>query len=121
MVKWSKRCFETDTLSNSHLNILICDDKTLEKFPIRSAQHVIHYSLPQKMDTFKQRYITCYGFYEDRLRRKLLQHEHDLLQPVSHVYFDEQFTDEYIEIFELLWKRTQCHMPSLLMNTVQVI
>lgn len=93
----------------------------LEKFPIRSAQHIVHYSLPQKLKTFKQRYITCYGFYEDRLRRKLLYQENELARPISHVYFDEQLTDEYIEVFELLLKRTQCQPPPLLIETVQVI
>lgn len=110
-----------DTQSSSHLNILISDDKTLEKFPIRSAQHIVHYSLPQKLETFKQRHITCYGFYEDRLRRKLLYRENDLLRPISHIYFDEHLTDEYIDVFELLWKRTSCQLPALLIETVQVI
>lgn len=110
-----------ETQSSSHSNILICDDETLEKFPIRSAQHVVHYSLPQKLETFKQRYIVCYGFYEDRLRRKLLFRENDLQRPVSHVFFDDHYTDEYIEIFELLWKRTRCQPPALLVDTVQVI
>lgn len=110
-----------DTQSGSHLNILICDDETLEKFPIRSAQHIVHYSLPQKLETFKQRHITCYGFYEDRLRRKLLFQEKDLQRPISHVYFDEHFTGEYIEIFELLLKRAQCHLPAFLIEIVQVI
>lgn len=121
LVKWSKRCFSVETQSSSYLNILVCDDKTLEKFPIRSAQHIIHYSLPDKLQVFKQRHITCYGFYEDRLRRKLLNRENDLSPCISHVYFDENLTEEYIEIFELLLKRTQCQPPPVLIETVQVI
>lgn len=121
LINWSKRCLTVDTQSSSYLNILVCDDKTLEKFPIRSAQHIIHYSLPQQLKTFTQRYITCYGFYEDRLRRKLLFREKDLSRPISHVYFDDHLTDEYIDIFELLLKRTQCQPPPELIETVQVI
>lgn len=92
----------------------------LEKFPIRSAQHIIHYSLPEKAKTFAQRFVTCYGFYEDRLCRKLLFQENDLPRPISHVYFDEHLTDGFIEIFELLINRTDCRPPAILVEIVQV-
>lgn len=72
------------------------------------------------MRTFTQRHITCYGFYEDRLRRKLLHGENNLSPPIAHVYFDENHTDEYIEIFELLLKRAKCQLPPDLIATVQV-
>lgn len=72
------------------------------------------------METYKQRYITCYGYYEDRLRRELLFRENNLAHPVSHTYFDDNFVDEYIEIFELLLQRAQCQPPSDLIKIVQV-
>lgn len=121
LLKWTKRCLSVETQSSSALNILVCDDETLAKFPIRSAHHIIHYSLPQRLQIFKQRYITCYGFYEDRLSRKLLYRENGLMRPISIAYFDDQFVDEYIEIFELLLKRAKCQPPSDLIKIVHVM
>lgn len=69
-----------------------------------------------------QRFITCYGFYEDTLRRELLHNEDgiNLIRPFSLVYFDDNHSDEYIETYELLLNRTQCEMPSDLTEIVQV-
>lgn len=120
LINWSKRCLSAEAHTQPHLNILVCDDGALEKFPIRSAQHIIHYSLPDKVQAFSKRFITCYGFYEDRLCRKFLFREKDLPRPISLVYFDEHLTDEYIEIFELLLNRTECQLPTFLIETVQV-
>lgn len=121
LVNWTKRC-----LSSQHnftiRNILVCDDEHLRMFPIRTAAHIVHYSLPNKLETFMQRFITCYGFYEDTLRRELLHNEDEinLSRPFSLVYFDDNHTDEYIETYELLLNRTQCEMPSDLTEIVQV-
>lgn len=121
LIQWSKKCLSAEAHTNAHLNILVCDDETLAKFPIRSAQHLIHYSLPEKVRTFSQRYITCYGFYEDRLCRELLIQEKHLPRSVSQVFFDEHLTAEYIQIFELLMSRTESQPPTHLNETIQVI
>lgn len=104
------------------MNILVCADENLSSFPIRTAAHIVHYSLPNKLDTFKQRYITCYGFYADRLRRQLLhiQDESQLQQPYSLVYFDNNYSDEYIHIYYMLLDRTECELSMHHTQTVQV-
>lgn len=68
-----------------------------------------------------QRHITCYGYYEDKLRQQLLSDEDDdLSRPRSLVYFDEKYIDEYIGIFEMLLNRTECKPPRDLTEIVQV-
>lgn len=121
LVNWTKRCLSSRH-NLSKQNILVCDDENLKMFPIRTAAHIIHYSLPNKLETFMQRYITCYGFYEDRLRRELVHNENEsnLNRPFSLVYFDAHHSDEYIETYELLLNRAQCELPSNLTEIVQV-
>lgn len=119
LLNWSNRCQLSEN-NVSNRNILVCYDANLSIFPIRTATHLIHFSLPNKLEEFLYRYITCYGFYNDRLQRELLDKEDELIHPVSLAYFDENFCEDYIEIFEALSNRTKCVLPSDLKQTVTV-
>lgn len=122
MVNWTKRCLSIRNHHNNTTNILVCDDENLKIFPIRTAAHIVHFSLPNKVEIFKQRFITCYGFYEDRLRRKLIHMQDDtsLQQPHCEIYFDDNYFEDYIHTYELLRDRTNCELPMHLTLSVQV-
>lgn len=119
-MNWTNCCvsFEHQQLTP---NILVCDDKDLSVLPIRTANHIVHYSLPDKLKIFMQRFITCYGFFDDYLRRELIQNDANLQQSISLVYFDLSLTAELMSIYELLLTRTNCHMPIELEEIVGVM
>lgn len=117
-MNWTERSRTLDT----NRNILICDDDNLRKYPIRTAAHVIHYSLPNKLHTFLQRHIACFGFYAENMEQELVckVSPNDLDVPISLTYFDDNLCDEFIQIYQFLASRTRCELPELLTDTVEV-
>lgn len=106
----------------SKRNVLVCDDYKLNAYPIHAATHLVHYSLPNKVDTFLQRFNTCFAYYAEKLDRDLLPTDdrHELNPPICLAYFDECKPDEWIEIYEILAQRTHSEIPSELSNTCEV-
>lgn len=100
-------------------NILVCHDENLSKYPIRTAAHIIHYSLPKNLQLFVNRYMVCFGYYAEKLDRELLSGD-ELNVPISLTYFDENLGDEFIEIYQFLAKRTQCDFSEFLRETIEV-
>lgn len=103
-------------------NILVCEDANLKNYPIRTACHIVHYSLPNKLETFLHRFVTCFGYYAEKLDRELLNKtdRYELSQPISLVYFDDNFSEELIQIHEVIAQKTQSEIPSLLTDTIEV-
>lgn len=108
---------------NPFSDILVLHDEDLRATPIRTAAHIIHFSLPNKLETFMHRYIICCDFNKDRLSRGLVQNEDevDLNRPFSFIFFDhvDNHMEEYIEIYELL-RRAKCEMTSDITEFVTV-
>lgn len=116
-MEWTERSQTLD--SRSSRNILVCDDESLSKYPIRTAAHIIHYSLPNKVQTFVNRYMVCFGYYAEKLDRELLRND-ELNRPISLIYIDENFSEEFVQIYELLVKRANCEFPIFLQKTIEV-
>lgn len=121
MVTWTEQSLGLDA-SHSNRNILVCEDANLESFPIRTASHIVHYSLPNELQTYLYRFITCFGYYAEKLERELLNKpdRYEMFRPISVTYFDDNLCDEFVQIYEVLSNRTQTEMPIELKNTVQV-
>lgn len=121
LVNWTEQSISVDT-SPSYRNILVCEDGNLDLYPIRTANHIVHYSLPNDLQTFLYRFITCFGYYAEKLERDLLNkpNRYELARPISVTYFDDNVCDEFIQIYELLANRTQSEIPPLLMEAAQV-
>lgn len=120
-MNWTEQSRTLDTYL-SHPNILVCEDANLNVYPIRTASHIVHYSLPDKLQTFLQRFITCFGYYAEKLDRELLNKEdrHELVRPISLVYFDDNLCEEFIQIYQTILQRTQCNPSPFLADTVEV-
>lgn len=120
-MSWTEQSLNFDS-SIEHRNILVCEDKNLDQLPIRTATHIVHYSLPNQLQTFLYRFLTCFGFYNEKLEREWLQKpdQFELARPISLTYFDENFCDEFIQIYDVMANRTQCEMPVELTDAVEV-
>lgn len=120
-MNWTDQSRTLDTYL-SRPNILVCEDENLNSYPIRTASHIVHYSLPNKVQCFKQRFITCFGYYSEKLDRELLikADQNELVRPISLVYFDDNLCNEFIEIFDLITQRTECDVPLFLTDTIAV-
>lgn len=103
-------------------NVLVCDDSKMNAYPIHLATHLVHYSLPNKVETFLQRFNTCFAYYTEKLDRTLIQtKERNELNPsICLTYFDEKQIDDWINIYEIVAQRTNSDIPEDLSNTSEV-
>lgn len=120
-MNWTERSRTLDTYL-SRRNILVCDDAKLASYPIRSAAHIVHYSLPNKLETFLKRFIISFGYYAEKLDRVLLKepNQNELVQPVCVTYFDDNVSEDIIQIFDEISRRTKGDFPPILMNVIEV-
>lgn len=120
-MNWTEQSLNVNT-SLTKQNILVCEDANLDSFPIRTASHIIHFSLPNELQTFLYRFITCFGYYAEKLDRELLNKpdSHELNPPICLTYFDEEMCDEFIQIYDVLSNRTQTEMPADLNEFIEV-
>ncbi|XP_031623585.1 uncharacterized protein LOC116340951 isoform X2 [Contarinia nasturtii] len=120
LVNWTEQSRTLD-MYLSRPNILVCEDADLNSYPIRTASHIVHYSLPDKVETFLHRFITCFGYYTEKLDRELLNKvdRNDLAQPIALIYFDDNLCKAFIEIYELIAQRTHCHVPPFLTQIIE--
>ncbi|XP_055299568.1 uncharacterized protein LOC129567060 isoform X2 [Sitodiplosis mosellana] len=119
LVNWTEQGLNVNT-SLTKQNILVCEDANLDSFPIRTASHIVHYSLPNELQTFLYRFITCFGYYAEKLDRELLNKpdRHELSPPICLTYFDDEMCDEFIQIYDVLSNRTQTELPVELSNLI---
>lgn len=59
---WTNKAFIQKNGSNR--NILVCCDIDFKSFPVRTAQHIIHCSIPAHLSTFLRRYISIFATCE---------------------------------------------------------
>lgn len=92
--------------------ILVCGDEDFCSFPVRKAQHIIHYDLPQSLPTFLKRFESVFDTCEKLLNRNLMfRSVHGNVRSIgkllvsSYLRFDSAVYASSPDIFHFLSKR----------------
>lgn len=105
---WSK--ISNSEFNGNERNILVCADDDYKSFPVRMAQHIIHYSLPSELTKFLKRFEAIFGSCELLLNEQMAQRgavggSDSSDKVTSHLCLTDANYQSSVEIFDFILKR----------------